>query len=649
MLNKNVLNSCAFICLLLLTTLKLSAQDSKADIKSGNIAFENDDFGEAMPIYERLVKLQPDNALYQYRLGVCYESQLEYHKAKIHLDKALAINEEIDKEFHYWYGEVEHHLHEWDKAKASYEKYVSTLNHKDAHIKTARLHLKQIEIARDLFSKRTNHRVKNLGEFVNSELGEHSPIISMDNNRLIFTMIIREIQDGEEILSEKIVESHRESDGTWSQPKALEGALNDVEHQASVQLFENDTKMLIYQPINWGDLFISELKDGKWSEPQPIKAINTKYSEADASITEDGKTLYYTTDRFGKDGHLDIYFSNRSEDGVWSTPKSVGEHINSDYDEIAPFISRDGSSLYFCNNGPLSMGEYDVFQCKKMADGSWSKPINMGYPINSTENDVYYHLSEDGSRTFLASYRVEGYGLLDIYEVEEMDEISLEMAVKDAEENPLPNGFTLSITSDKDAWRNVKHEIPVVNGRVSIKLPADITYKFEVKGEGKSWGTKNINVATSSSLSSELITSYLKTPEVAAAKPEKEATESKTRISESKTKINETLLLQFGYNITGIENSSAKTLDGLIKKLKGVEDLQITIVGHTDNIGSTSFNKELSKNRALEVKQTLIRKGISSNNISIIAEGESNPLAPNDTEAGRAKNRRVEIKVTGTL
>jgi outer membrane protein OmpA-like peptidoglycan-associated protein len=259
---------------------------------------------------------------------------------------------------------------------------------------------------------------------VNTEFSEHSPVISSDDNYLLFTSRSAggapqgaKASDGEYF--EDIFESRRISGDEWEQPRSIAGNLKSTGHDASIQLFDNDTKMLLYRSVNNGDIMYSERQaDGSWGEAKSIGSnINTSDFESDAFITPDNQTLYFSTSHYSEDGDLDIYVSQRQRNGEWGKPRSMGSAINTKFDDDSPYLASDGT-LYFASRGHSSMGGYDIFAAKYDSVAKrWGRPENLGYPVNTPDDDTYYRLSPDGSYAYLSSYRIGGYGEKDIYTI----------------------------------------------------------------------------------------------------------------------------------------------------------------------------------------------------------------------------------------
>ncbi|MFH2141524.1 MAG: hypothetical protein ABIJ97_03815, partial [Bacteroidota bacterium] len=263
--------------------------------------------------------------------------------------------------------------------------------------------------------------ILNLGDTVNSEFDDHSPVVDINETKMVFTSKRKgstgnlKTTDGQYF--EDIYLSIKEN-GQWQLPEKISYNINTMEHEASIALSVDGNELFIYKDDvgEGGNLYNSFFANGDWSKPQKLGSnINTEYNEEHATISPDGRTLYFTSNRPGGYGGYDIYYVNRLPNGEWGLALSMGDIINTAFDEAGPFIHQDGTTLYFSSNCHRSMGGFDLFFSVFKDDGTITEPQNLGYPINTIENDLFYVLSSDGKRAYYSSEKKDTRGKKDIY------------------------------------------------------------------------------------------------------------------------------------------------------------------------------------------------------------------------------------------
>ena len=259
-----------------------------------------------------------------------------------------------------------------------------------------------------------------MGAVINSGYDDHSPVFNIEETIMVFTSKRKgstgNFKTSDKQYFEDIYISHKEN-GQWATPQKISENINTMEHEASVALSADGNDLIIYKDdVGDGNLYISHFNGTEWSKPEKLSLnVNSTYNESHASISCDGSTLYFSSNRPGGFGGYDIYYSKRLPNGDWSLAQNAGPVINTEFDENGPFIHPDGSTLYFSSKGHNSMGGYDLFFAILKDDGTFSRPENMGYPINSIDDDVFYVLSADGKRAYYSTVQPDGLGRKDIY------------------------------------------------------------------------------------------------------------------------------------------------------------------------------------------------------------------------------------------
>lgn len=370
--------------------------------------------------------------------------------------------------------------------------------------------LKQyIQNAIVLFNNPIQINIISLGCNVNSNFDDHSPVFTIDEKTMIFTSKRKgstgnfKTSDGQYF--EDIYITHKKDD-QWQPPIKISENINTMEHEASVALSADGNELIIYKDdVGDGNLYISNFNGTDWTKPLPLSSnINSTYDESHASISADGNTLYFSSNRPGGFGGYDIYVSHKLPNGDWSYATNLGPIINTDKDENGPFIHPDGTTLYFSSKGHNSMGGYDLFYSVLKEDGTFTKPDNMGYPINSIDNDAFYVISADGKRGYYSSVQTGGCGARDIYLVDllsvpERSVVVVTGYLKKADNREIIKDIILSVyDSNNNLIGNFK---PNANtGKYTLVLPkAKQHYIFKAKDKSISFENNQLVIPDNSS------------------------------------------------------------------------------------------------------------------------------------------------------
>ncbi len=623
------------LSLLILSAGWLSAQDTKSDFKTGRKEFRWERYYNAIEPLKRVVEAEPENAEALYMLGVCYLNGRDFHQGHLYLERAkeAAAPELPAKDFEYWYGMALHDDGNYDEAIKYYEQYLETLPNKGERHDNCVALIGQAKTAKSFEDKPWGYKVDNLGDSLNSPFADHSPLMTEKGDMLIFTSqrpYQGNIQDPDGHYYETIFFSRLQPDSTWGEPQAIRGQLDGHGHDACIQLYDNDTKMLIYREARRGDIFEAEFDGETWSKPKRIEGINTRQYEVDATLSADGMTMYYSTDAYNSNNDLDIYVTTKKDDGSWSDPVSVGNKINTRANEDAPYLSRDGQRLYFAADGPGSMGGYDIFVSELQPDGSWGEPRNLGPPVNSVGHDIYFHETSIPDMALFASYRSGGLGELDLYWALKLHDVPCRLDAPMACDSAQVAGYVVSYqTLDKHYMHRNEETKFYENPTLYAGLPYHVTVYDgeEVVGED----TLVFEKEEGQVLAQAFI-------EVACVKDTLVPDTTQTCTREFQT-------LYFAFNRHSLSTDAKSELDSLVAFMNEFPTVKAEFKGYTDNVGSDSYNKTLAYNRAKSAGQYLVGKGISKERLSFTGFGKAEFIAPNDTEEGRAKNRRVEIRL----
>ncbi|HEY0677610.1 MAG TPA: OmpA family protein [Chitinophagaceae bacterium] len=469
----------------------------------------------------------------------------------------------------------------------------------------------------------------NMGENVNSSVSEYYPTITLEGNNLIFTRRVGGF-------NEDFYETNQQQN-TWSKSRSLQGDINTNLNEGA-QNISQDGQWLIFTGCNFPDgygscdLYISYLTTEGWSTPQNLgNRINTEFWESAPSLSPDKRDLYFASRRPDGYGGSDIYVSHRLPNGRWSDPENLGPEINTVGDESTPFIHADNQTLYFTSNGHIGYGGDDLFLSKKGPKGVWSNAKNLGFPINTIENEGSLVIAADGQTAYYSSDRSDSYGGLDLYtfqlrkDIRPLRTLWVKGKVFDRKtEKGLPSGVELIDLASQNIISKVQTD---ETGNYLITLPVGKDYAFNVNRRGYLFYSENFSLKEKQPDSTYNIDIALQPIETDA-----------------------TIVLKnifFDFNQFILKDESQVELDRIVQLMKDNPTLRVQINGHTDNIGKAADNMKLSENRAKEVVKYLTQKGIQAERLSFKGFGATQPVADNATEENRAKNRRTELKVVG--
>jgi outer membrane protein OmpA-like peptidoglycan-associated protein len=424
--------------------------------------------------------------------------------------------------------------------------------------------------------------------------------------------------------------------GKWQTATYLSNQINTPQYNEGSQSISQNGKVLFFtgcnRPDGLGrcDIYIATKKGDDWSKPFDIAPpINTSGWESQPSLSADGRTLYFVSNRKGGYGGYDIWKSTLTEKG-WTEPENLGPNINTAFDEQSPFIHPDDSTLYFCSNGWPGLGGMDLFVSHLGQDGKWQKPTNLGYPIYSNGDENGLTLTANGTYAFFASNKLNGLGGFDIYTFE------LPPALR-----PHQVTYVKGIVLDAVTKQPLESAVEIVDlvknnpvyedyssaeqGDFLATITTGKDYGLNIAKDGYLFYSGNFSLVGHETKNPFNITVYLQPIEVG----------------------NKVILknIFFATNKFDLKDESRAELQKLIDFLNLNATVKIEISGHTDNVGSDQANSVLSENRAKSVYQYLVANGIKAERLTFKGYGETQPIAPNDNDAGRSQNRRTEFKI----
>lgn len=426
----------AFLIASLLFPLVLMSQTNEEIYFQAEDFVEDGNFHKALELYQSLLNEEPNNANLNFKVGFCYlntavnkANSIPYLEfASNHISESYtSLNfqeQNAPLEVLFYLGKAYHVTYRIDDAERTLFDLKGMVTDKDeAFLARINHELASCQVARVLMKSPVEMKVSNLGSQVNSAFAEHSPVISGDESLLVFTSK-REgntgnvIMDDGQYFEDIYLSSFNGSEYTRAQQ--ISGNVNTAGHEASVGLSFDGTKLFIYRDdAGDGNLYVSNRKGAVWDAPERLPdVINSKFRETHASMSFDQNQLFFTSDRKGGYGGLDIYRVRKLPNGNWSKAQNLGPKINTPFDEEGPYIHPDGTSLFFASRGHNSMGGFDVFVSYIDEEEKWSTPQNLGYPINTPDDNVYYVPSVDGRRAYYASYANNSIGNYDIFRID---------------------------------------------------------------------------------------------------------------------------------------------------------------------------------------------------------------------------------------
>jgi tetratricopeptide (TPR) repeat protein len=396
--------------------------------------FLTQDYDQALNLYKELQDNNGSNALINYRLGECKLYMKNYDEAILYFEKAIKIAPDAHKELFLNYGKTFHKMGEFDKALEQYNKFSSSLENNKSNvvlIEEARRLIEQVNFAKSLINSPIDVDIKNMGDNVNSKYDEYGPSISADGKTLIFSSRRPDTKGGQLDPNDKkymediymcVLDSVTK---LWAPAEPVPGRLNSEDHDGCLSISPDGEEIYVYKNegdagSGAGDIYVSKLSStGKWGTPKPLgKTINTTYFESSASVTADGNKLFFISERKGGLGQGDIYYAEKVGRGEWGEAKNIGPAINTADDERMVFVHPSGQVLFFSSDGHKNtIGGYDLFM-STFENNQWSAPVNIGYPINTVDDEVNFTLTSDNKKAYIASYKTNGFGGIDIYEID---------------------------------------------------------------------------------------------------------------------------------------------------------------------------------------------------------------------------------------
>ena len=650
--------------------VKIVKKEFKTNKKGKGKAFKNIKYGDhyykektegsylkALHYYLAAADYNSENPELNYKIGICYLESIHKNKALNFLQKSFEAKEKVAGDIMFHLARAYHFNYMFSKAITYYQNYINILPDNSNKLANIDKKIQECKNGIELMKDTTLAFIRNV-TIVNTEAKDYSPLITADGSKMFFTSR-RQTSTGGQInpfdnqyyedifLAEKI-------DNSWKAPKNVGLPLNTPNHDATVGLsYDGQTLITFF----YGDLYISKLKGEKWSNPDKLpKEINSSEIETSACFSIDNNTLYFVRgmhqDPDKSNG--DIYFSNRNEKGKWTEAKKISDVINTPYDEDGIYMLPDGKTIYFSSKGHNSMGGYDVFKTILQQNGTWSAPENLGYPINTPDDDIYFVLEASEKTGYYSAIREDSKGFNDIYQIiylnnklvlNSEDNLIASITKPTSEENiDKSTRVTLvkGIVLDKNTGKPIEAIIEIIDnetnevvyrttsnsatGEYIVSLPPGKNYGMAIKKDGYLFHSENFDLVE----------------DEGGYKEVKQDVQMETIEENSKITLKN---IFFDTGRSEIKEASFSELNIAVEFMNQNPDIKVEIQGHTDNQGGEETNKTLSQARANAVVEYLVEKGIVRNRLKPVGYWYKVPLTTNDTREGRRQNRRVEFKI----
>jgi outer membrane protein OmpA-like peptidoglycan-associated protein/Tol biopolymer transport system component len=558
----------------------------------------------AFPYYKKLVEVSPDYDINAHvRLGECYLFEYDTEKAKYHFNYAIS-------------------------------KYKAPKDQK--RIDLAKRKLEQVSFMEYALKNPVEFKPKNMGKSINTNYDEYLPTLTADEQTFIFTRLIPDTSDfGLRVqMVEDFFETNKIED-KWEEAQKMPSPFNSLENEGALSI-SPDGRVAYFTRCNardgFGscDLYYSEKIGRRWTEPKNMGAmVNSSAWDSQPTIASDGRTLFFVSNRRGGKGKNDIWYTYKQDNGKWKKPVNLDSIINTEGDEMYPFIHPSNTTLYFSSDYHAGMGGMDIFY-SNIVNGRFTPPQNIGYPVNTSANETSFIVSPSGKKAIFSAQLKDGFGGKDLYEFDLYQKAQPTPVVymkgrayDKLTRKPLEVNFEV-----KDINKNLLRASSVSDpktGEYLVVLPLGVEYALNAWAEGYLFYSENFQLSDINQTNAYNKDIFL------------------TPIQEGESVVLNNIF--FKTNSAELESRSITELNTLLELLTKNASIRIEISGHTDNVGTPQYNIDLSTKRANSVKDYLVSKGIAQDRLTAIGYGQTMPIADNTTEEGRAKNRRTEFKI----
>lgn len=586
----------------------------------------------AIRLLDQAIEKDKNFAEAYYRRGLVYFTRKEYNRAIADFEKGLSLTQDPNRQKVYWFDLGEAYLATGNYAKAGemLRKFIAVEKRNQQKVNRAMTLLKSVEFASSARPAKLNFKQRQLSDTVNAFPLQYFPVLTADQQELIFTRRLGTSGDDDEDL----VVSRKDAQGRWQAPVSISDNINSQWNEGTCTISADGRKLIFTSCLGRPgyrscDLFQSEKVGDTWSKPQNLGPnVNSSDWESQPSLSADGRTLYFVSDRSGGYGRRDIWVSHLDENNQWTKAVNAGKSINTAFDEISPFIHANNRTLYFATNGLPGYGGYDIYYVEKTA-GGWSEPKNLEAPINDHEDQFSLYITADGTK---------GY-----YVQEDAGASSRIMEITIPEEARLRfrSNYVTGIVTDRQTGKPLAADIELVdintNQRESVVVSDSVTgeylivltqgseYALYVSKKGYLFQSLNFNYSDVEDFEPILLNVQLDRAEAGSVSVLKN--------------------VFFDTDRYDLKEKSRTELHKVIRFLQDNPEIRVEIGGHTDNVGSDPYNRQLSERRAQAVFTYLSDNGVDPARLKTKGYGPDRPVGDNATEEGRQLNRRIEFRI----
>lgn len=653
------------------TGIETGYKEAWESIKQGDRSFKQGlgTYPLARDHYLYAHQYNPDNAALNYKLGVCYLFTDNKYEAIDYLLRAYTIDHLVSGDIHLILGMAYQQVLEFDKAMEQYNTHSSQLKpkEKEAFSKILAKRFEECMSGKSLSREPIRVIIQPLGEEVNSKYDDYNPLFAHEDSALFFTSRRPHNKAKRNPIDNKYNEDiylTRLEGGLFQQAFRYGKPFNTKNNDAVVGVTADGNTLILYRGnIRGGDIQLSSFRPDKneWTRPKSVSGkLTSKEGETSACISPDGKELYYISRNSKLSlGGKDILFTRLDSKGKWIKPVNLGVTINTPYDEEGVFISHDNRYLFFASEGHNSMGGFDIFRSERKEDGSWSAPVNLGFPLNTPDDEVFYITDRTGSHGYYSAIREGGTGARDICKVVFLgSEKELVLKTEDqlvAGPGKKKTGFVM-IPEQRILDQSLLLSGSVMDTSGGVQpIVAKMEFYDPSSGERKAFvvsdttGAYTVSLPEPSVYAIEINASgYLYFLDILDYSLETGDEKLRQDFFLKKVEVGIKVVLDHIYFETGkavLRQESNDALNQVLRFLQNNPSIRLEISGHTDNTGSLRINQKLSRDRAGAVVNYLVEKGVPVEMLESKGYADTQPVASNATADGRTQNRRVEFKV----
>ncbi len=571
-----------------------------------------------------------------HRLGLVYYHMKAYPRAIESFEKGLSMTTNLRLQKAFWFdlGETYILVGEYDKAMKVLSAYINNETQSRDKLQRANQNFRSAEFAKKSSAEAGKFKLRALSDTVNKFVMQYFPVLTADEQELIFTRRTG-FNDNHD---EDLVVSLRDREGKWLGPVSISPFINSEMNEGTCTV-SADGRRLIFTSCagrdNYGscDLYESVKSGNEWSRPKNLGPfVNTPAWESQPSLSADGRILYFVSDRRSGIGQRDIWMTTLDDNGKWTKAVNVGKPINSEFDEMSPFIHANNRTLYFATNALPGFGGYDIFFSERDSTG-WGPPTNIGAPVNNHDDQYSLFITANGKKAYYSheERREDGHAFSKIYEVTIPEENWLKFR----------SNYVKGIVRDKVSKQVLEAKVELIDirkgivesqvesdsltGRYLIVLTQGAEYALYVTRPGYMFKSLNFNYSDATDPE----------PVILDIELEKVITGSDVVLNN----------IFFDTDKFELKEKSVPELNKIIRFLSENSSVTVEIGGHTDNVGTDAYNLELSRKRAVAVRDYLVEKGVPSVRIQTKGYGSSMPIGDNQSEDGRQANRRIQFRI----